>query len=117
MPVVARNIAWRTKMKTMKALRFEKYGPPSVLSIEELPLPNLRSGEVLIELYASAINPSDVKNVAGAFHRRPHGTALSVTSTAPGCAVCVRLLCRCRQRPCSDVKRSAGPQLPRYSDA
>jgi NADPH:quinone reductase len=52
----------------MKALRFEKYGPPSVLSIEELPLPNLRSGEALIELYASAINPSDVKNVAGVFN-------------------------------------------------
>jgi NADPH:quinone reductase len=68
MPVVARNIAWRTKMKTMKALRFEKYGPPSVLSIEELPLPNFRSGEALIELHASAINPSDVKNVAGAFN-------------------------------------------------
>jgi NADPH:quinone reductase len=55
-------------MKTMKALRFEKYGPPSALSIEELPLPNLRSGEALIELYASAINPSDVKNVAGVFN-------------------------------------------------
>jgi NADPH:quinone reductase len=55
-------------MKTMKALRFEKYGPPSVLSIEELPLPNFRSGEALIELHASAINPSDVKNVAGAFN-------------------------------------------------
>jgi NADPH:quinone reductase len=55
-------------MKTMKALRFEKYGPPSALAIEELPLPNLRSGEALIELYASAINPSDVKNVADVFN-------------------------------------------------
>jgi NADPH:quinone reductase len=54
-------------MKTMKALRFEKYGPPSVLSIQELPVPDLKTGEALVELHASAINPSDVKNVAGAF--------------------------------------------------
>jgi NADPH2:quinone reductase len=54
-------------MTTMKALRFEKYGPPSVLSILELPVPDLKAGEALVELHASAINPSDVKNVAGAF--------------------------------------------------
>jgi NADPH2:quinone reductase len=54
-------------MTTMKALRFEKYGPPSVLSVQELPVPDLKPGEALIELRASAINPSDVKNVAGVF--------------------------------------------------
>ena len=54
-------------MTTMKALRFEKYGPPSVLSIQELRVPDLRTGEALVELHASAINPSDVKHVAGAF--------------------------------------------------
>jgi NADPH:quinone reductase-like Zn-dependent oxidoreductase len=46
----------------------EKYGPPSVLSIQELPVTHLRPGEELIELHVSAINPSDVKNVAGAFN-------------------------------------------------
>ena len=54
-------------MKTMKALRFEKYGPPSVLSLQELRVPDLKQGEALIELHAAAINPSDVKNVAGVF--------------------------------------------------
>jgi NADPH:quinone reductase len=54
-------------MTTMKALRFEKYGPPSVLSIQQLQVPALKPGEALVELHASAINPSDVKNVAGAF--------------------------------------------------
>jgi len=54
-------------MTTMKALRFEKYGPPSVLSIQELRVPGLKPGEALVELHAAAINPSDVKNVAGAF--------------------------------------------------
>src|SRR5271154_1665359 len=55
------------QMTTMKALRFDKYGPPSVLSLEELPAPVPSQGEALVELYASAINPSDVKNVAGVF--------------------------------------------------
>jgi hypothetical protein len=35
--------AGTTQMKTMKALRFEKYGPPSVLSIQELPVPDLKT--------------------------------------------------------------------------
>jgi NADPH2:quinone reductase len=30
-------------------------------------MPDLKTGEALIELHASAINPSDVKNVAGLF--------------------------------------------------
>lgn len=55
-------------MTTMKALRFEKYGPPSVLSIQELRVPSLKPGEALVELHAAAINPSDVKNVAGSFN-------------------------------------------------
>ena len=54
-------------MTTMRALRFEKYGPPSVLSLQELDVPELGQGEALVELHASAINPSDVKNVAGVF--------------------------------------------------
>jgi NADPH:quinone reductase len=51
----------------MKALRFESYGVPSVLSVSELPKPEPRAGEVLIEVKAAAVNPSDVKNVAGHF--------------------------------------------------
>ncbi len=52
----------------MKALRFETYGPPSVLRIQELPLPALQGDEVLVQVKASAINPSDVATVAGRFH-------------------------------------------------
>jgi NADPH2:quinone reductase len=54
-------------MTTMKALRFEKYGPPSVLSIQELRVPALKPGEAIVEVHAAAINPSDVKDVAGTF--------------------------------------------------
>jgi NADPH:quinone reductase len=52
----------------MRSLRFEKFGAPSVLSLRTLDLPVPGEGEVVIEVYASGINPSDVKNVAGRFH-------------------------------------------------
>jgi NADPH:quinone reductase-like Zn-dependent oxidoreductase len=51
----------------MKALRFERYGPPAVLSIQDLPLPALVDAEVLVQIKASSINPSDVGTVAGKF--------------------------------------------------
>jgi NADPH2:quinone reductase len=57
-------------MRTMKALRFEAYGPPSVLSLQEVSIPDLESGQALVEVRASAVNPSDVKNVAGVFKAR-----------------------------------------------
>jgi NADPH2:quinone reductase len=52
----------------MKALRFETYGSPSALTLLTLEIPELKPGEVLVEVHASAINPSDVKNVAGMFN-------------------------------------------------
>jgi NADPH:quinone reductase len=54
----------------MKALRFAQYGPPSVLSIQDLPIPVLADGEVLVQIKASSINPSDIFTVAGRFHSR-----------------------------------------------
>jgi NADPH:quinone reductase len=54
----------------MKALRFEAYGPPSVLSIRELPVPVLEEGEVLVQIKASSVNPSDVATVGGRFHSK-----------------------------------------------
>ena len=51
----------------MKALHFSTYGPPAILTIQEVPKPEPRQGEVVIQVKAAAINPSDVKNVAGLF--------------------------------------------------
>ncbi len=53
---------------TMRALRFSKYGPPSVLTLERRDVPVPGPGEVLIQVKASAINPSDIRNVEGVFH-------------------------------------------------
>ncbi len=49
----------------MKALRFNSFGDVSVLRVEELPTPVPGLGEVLVQVHASSINPSDVKNVQG----------------------------------------------------
>jgi NADPH2:quinone reductase len=51
----------------MKALRFAKFGPPSVLRIEEVPIPEPGAGETLVRVKAAGINPSDIGNVAGHF--------------------------------------------------
>jgi NADPH:quinone reductase len=53
----------------MKALRFAQFGPPSVLRIEEIPIPEPRQGEALVRVKAAAINPSDIGNVAGRFKK------------------------------------------------
>jgi len=49
----------------MKALRFSSFGDVSILHVEELPTPVPRADEVLVQVRAASINPSDVKNVQG----------------------------------------------------
>jgi NADPH:quinone reductase-like Zn-dependent oxidoreductase len=49
----------------MLAVRIDHFGSPSELLIQELPKPKLASDEVLVEVHAAGINPSDVKNVSG----------------------------------------------------
>lgn len=51
----------------MKSLRFAAFGPPSVLRIEEVAVPEPAEGEALVHVQAAAINPSDFKNVSGHF--------------------------------------------------
>ena len=52
----------------MRALRFHKTGSLDNLMVEEVPMPAPAPGEVLIEVKAAAINPSDIKNVQGKMH-------------------------------------------------
>jgi NADPH:quinone reductase-like Zn-dependent oxidoreductase len=51
----------------MKSLRFTAFGPPSVLRLEEVAIPEPGEGEALVRVKAAAINPSDIGNVAGRF--------------------------------------------------
>jgi NADPH2:quinone reductase len=47
------------KKKTMKAAAIDRFGPPSVLTLHELPVPEPGPNEVLIALYASGVGVWD----------------------------------------------------------
>lgn len=49
----------------MKAARIHEFGSPDVLEIEDIDIPKPAAEEVLIKVYASAVNPVDQKIVAG----------------------------------------------------
>jgi NADPH:quinone reductase-like Zn-dependent oxidoreductase len=52
----------------MRALKFYQTGSLDDLRIEEVTVPTPAAGELLVEVKAAAINPSDVKNVQGKMH-------------------------------------------------
>src|SRR5271163_3826 len=50
----------------MRAIRFKSFGDPSVLELAEVAAPAIAETTALVRVLAASINPSDVKNVAGA---------------------------------------------------
>jgi NADPH:quinone reductase len=50
----------------MRAIRFEAFGEPSVLELVEVAAPSVSETTALVRVMAASVNPSDVKNVAGA---------------------------------------------------
>src|SRR5262245_48308295 len=44
---------------SMKAIVRETYGPPDVLHLQEVPLPTLRDGDVLVRIHAASANAGD----------------------------------------------------------
>ena len=51
----------------MKALTYQRYGPPDVVQVAEIPCPTPKPDEVLIRVHASAVNTSDWRIRAAAF--------------------------------------------------
>ncbi|MFK3972716.1 zinc-binding alcohol dehydrogenase family protein [Pseudomonas sp. NPDC087358] len=51
----------------MKALQFSRTGDLAALQVVDLPTPVPAQGEVLVQIKAAGLNPSDVKNVLGRF--------------------------------------------------
>ena len=49
----------------MKAVQFTRFGPPDVLELIDVPIPKAPDGYAVVHITAAAVNPSDVKNVAG----------------------------------------------------
>jgi NADPH:quinone reductase-like Zn-dependent oxidoreductase len=52
----------------MRALRIEKLGSLDDLFLRDIPVPVPAAGEVLVQVKAAAVNPSDVKNAQGKMH-------------------------------------------------
>jgi NADPH:quinone reductase len=50
----------------MRAVRFSTFGGPEVLATIDLPDPTPSEGQAIVRVEAASINPSDVKNLAGA---------------------------------------------------
>jgi NADPH2:quinone reductase len=53
----------------MRAIRFKAFGDPSVLELAEVAAPMVCDTMARVRVMAASINPSDVKNVAGAMHQ------------------------------------------------
>src|SRR6201989_3048493 len=45
----------------MRAMVIREHGGPEVLRLEELPTPELRDTDILVEVHASSVNPVDTK--------------------------------------------------------
>jgi NADPH:quinone reductase-like Zn-dependent oxidoreductase len=54
----------------MKAVRFDEYGPASVLHVSEVPIPEPGPGQVLIRVRAAGINPGEAKIRDGSLDAR-----------------------------------------------
>jgi NADPH2:quinone reductase len=50
----------------VRAVVFSAFGDPSVLSVQDVPLPKVAPGQVLIRVEAAAVNPADLAARAGA---------------------------------------------------
>lgn len=74
--LIARNPecgkGWQVYDLPMRAILLENFGAVESLNVREVQMPAPGTGEVLVEIRAAAINPSDVKNVQG----KMHGTTL-----------------------------------------
>lgn len=51
----------------MKALTYQRYGPPDIVRVTEVPRPSPKPDEILIRVHASAVNTSDWRIRAAAF--------------------------------------------------
>lgn len=49
----------------MRAVVYDRYGPPEVLRVDEIPVPSPGAGQVLIQVVATSINLSDWESLTG----------------------------------------------------
>ena len=49
----------------MKAVVYEKHGPPELLELKEVDMPVVESNDVLVRVHAAALNAGDIFSVRG----------------------------------------------------
>ncbi|XP_022082012.1 quinone oxidoreductase PIG3-like isoform X2 [Acanthaster planci] len=80
-------------MSSMKAVRFDEYGGPEKLYIGEVESPIPGQGEVLLKVFATAINRADTLQLAGSYNPPPGASPIlgleatgEVVQLGPGCS-------------------------------
>ena len=68
----------------MKAIRVREFGAPEVMRVEEVELPALAAGQVLVKVEAAGVNPLDTYIRSGNYARKP---ALPYTPGSDGAGV------------------------------
>ncbi len=74
----------------MRAVRYDRYGPPEVLRVDEIPEPVPGAGEVKVRVRAASLNPIDWKIRAGGmrwmpmFRGPPRGTGCDLAGEIVG---------------------------------
>ncbi|MGI5454595.1 NAD(P)-dependent alcohol dehydrogenase [Streptomyces sp. CA-249302] len=68
----------------MRAVQYDTYGPPEVLRVRTVPLPEVRAGEVLVRAAAASVNAADVTVRSGGLRLLsgrtfPRGTGFDFT--------------------------------------
>lgn len=56
-------------MNTMRAVRYERFGPPDVLTIDRVPVPDPGPGEVLVRVHAASVGGGETEIRAGSLRR------------------------------------------------
>lgn len=56
-------------MPTMRAVRYDRYGPPEVLQIRDVPTPQVGAGDVLVQVHAASVSGGEMMIRAGKLRR------------------------------------------------
>ncbi|MFE9514485.1 NADP-dependent oxidoreductase [Streptomyces sp. NPDC006643] len=70
----------------MRAVRYERYGPPEVLTVQEVPVPAPGPGQFLLKVHATSVNPAEAMVRSGRMKvmsgfRFPKGTGEDFAGT------------------------------------